>query len=395
MGGTVKITAIESLHADGGARAFDFLKVSTDDGLVGWSEYNEGFGGLGVTQVIERLAPVLIGKDPRPIEAHVALMHGLRRVGRSGVMQQAIAAIENALVDIKAKALGIPVYEMLGGPVRDSIRLYWSHCGTFRVGERAEALQAKPVRSLDDIVELGKEVVASGFTGLKTNVILFDERGARGHVPGFARGDGFPALNPDRYAIDAMKAQLTAFRQGTGPNMDILVDLNFNYKTEGFLKMARAMEEFDLFWVEIDTRYPEALRYIREGTRIPVASCETLYGRMELRPFLENGSIDVAILDVPYNGILESMKMAWMADAYEVNVAPHNFYGPLATAMSSHFAAAVPNLRIMEIDNDFVPWYDDLVTVAPKAENGHLKLLTGAGWGTEVNEEAVRAHPVP
>jgi galactonate dehydratase len=388
----VKITAIESLHADGGGRAFDFLKVSTDEGLVGWSEYNEGFGGLGVTQVIERLKPALIGKDPRAVEAHATLMQALRRVAAGGVNQQAIGAIENALVDIKAKALGVPVYDLLGGPVRDSIRLYWSHCGTFRVGDRAAVLQVKPVRTLDDIVELGKEVVASGFTGLKTNVILFDGS-ARGHVPGFARGDGFPALNPDRYAIDAIKSQLAAFRQGTGPNMDILVDLNFNYKTEGFLKMARAMEGFDLFWVEMDTRYPEGLRYVREGTTIPVASCETLYGRREFRPFFEHGSMDVAIIDVPYNGILESMKIAWMADAYEVNVAPHNFYGPLATAMSSHLAATVPNLRIMEIDNDFVPWYHDLVTVAPQAENGHLKLLTGPGWGTEVNEEAVRAHP--
>jgi L-alanine-DL-glutamate epimerase-like enolase superfamily enzyme len=153
------------------------------------------------------------------------------------------------------------------------------------------------------------------------------------------------------------------------------------------------MEPFDLFWVEIDMRYPEGLRYIREGTRIPVASCETLYGRREFRPFFERGSMDTAIVDVPYNGILESLKIAWMADAYEVNVAPHNFYGPLATAMSISFAATVPNLRIMEIDNDFVPWYHDLVTVAPRVEQGHLKLTTGPGWGCEVNEEVVRAHP--
>jgi galactonate dehydratase len=388
----MKITAIESLHADGGGRAFDFLKISTDEGLVGWSEYNESFGGLGVTQVIERLAPVLVGKDPSPIEAHVALMQALRRVAAGGVNQQAIAAIENALVDLKAKALGVPVYELLGGPIRDSIRLYWSHCGSYRVGARAELLQANPLRSLDDIVELGKEVVASGFTGLKTNVILFDGT-PRGHVPGFARGEGFPELNADRNVIDAIKAQLAAFRQGTGPSMDILVDLNYNYKTEGYLKMARAMEEFDLFWVELDMRNPEAMRYIREGTAIPVASCETLYGRREFRPFFEYGSMDTAIIDVPYNGILESMKIAWMADAYEVNVAPHNFYSPLATTMSTHFAASVPNLRIMEIDMDVVPWYYDLVTVAPRIERGQLKLPSGPGWGTDVNEEAVRAHP--
>ena len=177
----MKITAIESLHADGGRRVLDFLKVSTDEGLVGWSEYNEGFGGLGVTQVIERLAPVLIGKDPRAIEAHVALMQALRRVAAGGVNQQAIGAIENALVDIKAKALGIPVYELLGGPLRDSIRLYWSHCGSYRVGARAEQLGAQPLRNLDDVVALGKEVAASGFTGLKTNIILFDGT-PRGHV---------------------------------------------------------------------------------------------------------------------------------------------------------------------------------------------------------------------
>jgi galactonate dehydratase len=389
----VKITASEALHADGGGRTFDFLKISTDEGLVGWSEYNEGFGGLGVTQVIERLAPVLIGKDPRAIEAHVALMQALRRVAAGGVNQQAIGAIENALVDIKAKALGIPVYELLGGPVRDTIRLYWSHCGSYRVGARAANFGVEPIRTLDDVVELGKEVVKSGFTGLKTNVILLHDGNPRGHIPGFARGEGFPELNPDRHVVDAIKAQLAAFRQGTGPDMDILVDLNYNFKTEGYLKMARAMEQFDLFWLEFDSRYPEGMRYVRDGTTIPIASCETLYGRREFRPFFEQGAVDTAIVDVPFNGILESMKIASMADAYEVNIAPHNFYSPLATTMSTHFAVSVPNLRIMEIDNDFVPWYYDLVTVAPRIESGHLKLPAGPGWGTEVNEEAVRAHP--
>src|SRR3954452_25133099 len=237
----MKITAIETLHADGGGRVLDFLKITTDEGLVGWSEYNEGFGGLGISAVIERLLPTLIGKDPRAVEAHVALMQALRRVAAGGVNQQAIGAIENALVDIKAKALGIPVYELLGGPIRDSIRLYWSHCGSYRGGARATALGSEPLRSLDDIVALGKEVVASGFTGLKTNVILFEGGEPRGHVPGFARGSGFPELNADRNVIDAITAQLAAFREGAGPNMDILVDLNYNYKTEGYLKVSRAM----------------------------------------------------------------------------------------------------------------------------------------------------------
>ena len=193
--------------------------------------------------------------------------------------------------------------------------------------------------------------------------------------------------------IDAVRDQLAAFREGAGAEMDILVDLNFNYKTEGFLKLARAMEPYDLFWVEIDTRDARALHYIRSRTTIPVASCECLFGRRDYRPFFERQSVDVAIVDTPWNGVGESLKIAAMADAYEVNVAPHNFYGHLATMMNAHFCAVVPNLRIMEIDPDAVPWYDDLVTVKPRIEGGQLTVPTGPGWGTEVNEEAVRAHP--
>jgi L-alanine-DL-glutamate epimerase-like enolase superfamily enzyme len=153
------------------------------------------------------------------------------------------------------------------------------------------------------------------------------------------------------------------------------------------------MEPFDLFWVEIDTRDAKALRYLRRRTTIPVASCECLFGRRDYRPFLEQGAMDVAIVDTPWNGVAESAKIAAMADAYEVNVAPHNFYGHLATMMNAHWSAVVPNLRIMEIDPDTVPWMDDLVTVRPDVRDGHLHLPTGPGWGTEVDEQAVRAHP--
>ena len=390
----MKIAKIESLHADAGHRVFDFVKITTDDGLVGWSEYNESFGGVGVSAAIAGLAPSLIGKDPRAYEALVALMYALRRPGAGGIVQQAIGAIENALLDVKARALGIPVYALLGGPVRERIRLYWSHCGSYRVSWD-QALGLPPLRTLDDVVALGKEVVARGYSALKTNVIFFDDRPYQ-HTPGFGRNldrVGFPELNADRPVLSAIREQLAAFRQGAGPDVDILVDLNFNYKTEGFLKVARAMEPFDLFWVEIDTRNPKALAYIRSRTTIPVASCECLFGRRDYRPYFEEQSVDVAIVDTPWNGVAESLKIAAMADTYEVNVAPHNFYGHLATLMNAHFSAVAPNVRIMEIDVDRVPWYDDLVTVQPTISDGHLILPTGPGWGTEVNEEAVRAHP--
>ena len=387
----MKITGLDCLSANAGHRNFDFLKITTDAGIVGWSEYNESFGGQGVSTAIQNLAPSLIGKDPRAYEALVALMQALRRQAAGGMVQQAIGAIENALLDVKAKALGIPVYELFGGPVRAKIRLYWSHCATYRVASH-EAMQIPAVRSLDDVVALGKEVVAKGYSALKTNLCLFDGQ-ARCHVPGFARGDLFPELNAERHLTNAIRDQLAAFREGAGPDMDILVDLNFNYKTSGFLQMARAMEPFDLLWVEIDSRDPKALHYIRSHTTIPLASGECLFGRREYRPHLEQQSMDVAIVDVPWNGLGESLKIAAMAETFEVNVAPHNFYGHLATMMSAHFSAVVPNFRIMEIDPDRVPWYDDLVTATPKVENGFLHLSGCPGWGTEIDEAAVRAHP--
>src|SRR4029434_1945014 len=129
----MKITQIESLHADAGQRNFDFLKISTDEGVVGWSEYNESFGGLGVSAVIDGLASQVIGKDPRAYEAVVTLLYAVRRQAAGGVVQQAIGAIENARLHSRARALGIPGSGMLGGPVRDRIRLSWSHCGTYRL----------------------------------------------------------------------------------------------------------------------------------------------------------------------------------------------------------------------------------------------------------------------
>ena len=118
-----------------------------------------------------------------------------------------------------------------------------------------------------------------------------------------------------------------------------------------------------------------------------------MFGRRGFRPFLEAQAVDVAIVDIPWNGLNESLKIAAMAEAYEVNVAPHNFYGHLSTLMSAHFCAAVPNLRVMEIDIDDVPWKDDLVTVPPVIEDGHLIVPTGPGWGADINEDAIRAHP--
>ena len=150
----MRIAKIEDLHCNAGWRDFSFLKITTDDGLVGWSEFMEIFGAEGLSARHPAAGRAADRHGSAAGRAITAFLHGLTRQTPGGINQQAIAAIENALVDIKAKALGIPVYELLGGPIRDRLRLYWSHCGTWRVSfaERIKQWTGyDPIRSLDDV----------------------------------------------------------------------------------------------------------------------------------------------------------------------------------------------------------------------------------------------------
>ena len=394
----MRIARIEDLHCDAGWRHFSFIKITTDTGIVGWSEYQERFGTSGLTGTIHGLGDLILGWDPRPVEKITAFLHGIMRQVAGGIAQQAIATIENALVDIKAKALGIPVYELLGGPIRDRIPLYWSHCGYARVrwpDRVKEWTGGTPIRSRADIVAHAREIAQAGFKGLKTNPFRFDLDPPAVHMPGFNGSPGWPELNITKSLVAGIVDQMEAFAEGGGPDMNLHLDLNFNYKTEGYIRLVQALEQRQhrLMWVEIDSFDARALALIRRSIATPLASCESLFTRRQFKDYFEQGSMDVGIVDLPWNGILESMKIAAMAEAYEVNCAPHNFYGHMSTLMSAHFCAAIPNFRIMEIDIDDVPWKDDLVTAPPRIENGHLIMPTTPGWGADIDEDAVRRHP--
>ena len=389
----MKITGCETLHCGAGWRNFSFLKLQTDDGLTGIAEYNESYGSKGLPGVIEALVEAIVGDNPYNHEAISQRLYAMTRQAPGGINQQAMAAIENAMMDIKGKALGVPVYDLLGGAVRDRMQLYWSHCGSYLMNPNAaKAIGRKQLKSLDDVTALGARVRESGYKGLKTNIFRFGEDPPL-YMPGFGRGPGYPALNVEKKVIDDLRAQLEAFRAGAGPDIGIHLDINFNCKTEGYLQITRALDDLGLTWFEIDLYDPAALRHIRNSVQTPIASCESLFRLREFRPFFEQHSMDVAIIDLPWNGIFHSMKIAAMAEAYEINVAPHNFYGHLSSIMSAHMCAAVPNFRIMEIDVDDIPWKDDIVTYVPEIEDGYLKLPKGPGWGTELNEDVIHAHP--
>jgi galactonate dehydratase len=382
----MQIARIDCFTAAAGWRTHEFLKVTMADGLVGWSEFSRAFGGPGAREAIAALTPALIGADPRSAAVGTMLLDAARR---SSVTQQACAAIGNALLDVRARALGVPVYELLGGAVRERIQLYWAHCGTYRVSHAA--LMGRPaMRTLDDVVTLGREVAARGFSALKTNLLVFGESSARRYTP--HADQQAPTLTATLALQRALSEQLAALRAGAGGDMEVMVDLGANFRTEGALKMARAMESYNPSWLEIELRNTAALRFLRERTSVPIAAGESLRPR-EYHDLLSSGSVDVIIIDVLFNGLLESLHVAAACAAYDVNVAVHNCYSPLATAIAAAFCAAVPNLHMLEYDVDEVPWNADFITQSLDIQHGELNVPSGPGWGTDVNEAEVRAHP--
>ncbi|MGH3109377.1 MAG: mandelate racemase/muconate lactonizing enzyme family protein [Gaiellaceae bacterium] len=387
----MRVAALETLFCDAGWRPWIFLKATTDDGLVGWAEITDSHGSpRGLAGIVEDLAPVVVGKDPRATERLYWELYRHTRQSPGSVVAKAIAGVENALLDVKARALGVPVYELFGGPTRDAIPAYWSHCGTTRA--RAwEVTGTVKLESYDKVAALGREVVERGFGAFKTNVVVPGDE-PRVLMPGFGEGGG--TLRAEEIA-QALVHLLDAFAEGTGGAARPIVDLNFNLEPEGVARVARALEPFDLLWLEVDFFDPGALAHVRHVAPMPICSGENLYGSRGFRPFLEASGMDVASVDVIWNGFHQSKKIADLAETFEVNCAPHNYYSHLATFVAAQWCAAIPNARILEYDVDDVPWRDELVTAVPEFAGGEVAVPAGPGWGVEVREDVLREHPWP
>jgi L-alanine-DL-glutamate epimerase-like enolase superfamily enzyme len=312
------------------------------------------------------------------------------RQSPGGIAAKAIAGIELALVDIKAKALGISVVELFGGPTRENIRVYWSHCGTTRA-RYADLMNTPPLRTMDDIAALGREVVSKGYTALKTNILLPGEP-ASIHMPGFGNGPGTTDQLVSRQLLRHIEELIGTFRDAVGPDVDINLDLNFNFKPEACMRIAKVLEKYDLLWLEIDMYEPEAIAQIKQSTTTKICTGENLYYMRDYLPYFQRRAADVFMIDVPWNGFSQSKKIGDLAEVFQLNVAPHNYYSHLSTFISASLCATLPNVRIMETDVDDVPWKDELTTTLPEISNGYMKTPSGPGWGTELNEEVARAH---
>jgi len=380
---TVKITRIETFLVDGVFRPWTFVRIETSEpGLIGWGDCTDWGSARAVAATVAHYAEWVIGRDPMQAEAiwWDLAAASVRHTG--GIAWKAMAGIDSALWDIRGKALGAPVWQLLGGRMRDRLRLYWSHCGSMR-HRHAEELGKPKVETLDDVRQLCEEVKEQGFTAIKTN--LMPLKG----LPGAALPGSLQAVAGDAPApvLRQAEAIVGAFREALGPDIGIALDVAFSFRLGGAIKLARALEPYDLMWLETETLDPEAMRTIRESTTTTICHGESLFGTHQYKPFLQLHAQDIVMPDLAWNGITMGKKLADFAHAYDVLFAPHNCHSPINTLVSASVCTTVPNFLIQEFDVDDAPWRDEIMTHPLEIEDGYLRLSERPGLGSDLIEE--------
>jgi galactonate dehydratase len=373
----MKITKIETLVCHARMRNWIFVKVLTDEpGLWGWGEATLEWHTRSVVGAIEDISQLLIGEDPTRIEYLWQMMYRQHFWHGNGVVRgTAISGIDLALWDILGKVTGQPCHKLWGGPVRDYIRLY-SHLGGGRMEDFYETSPADAHR----FAELAQQAVEEGFTAFKTMA-----------VPETMPLEG---NRPLRYA----EACVAAMREAVGPDIDIMVDCHARPSPRMGTLFAKALEPYGLYWFE-EPCWPESMDDIAQIQRsvvTPIATGERLISQHSFRELLEKRAASVLQPDITHcGGLSEARRIAAMAEAYRVSLAPHNPQGPVSTAASLEFGFATPSYIICESVHSDVPWRHEVVSESFTVEKQGRIVRPGnkPGLGIEVNEEVVKKHP--
>ena len=362
----MKITRIETLPAPMGYRDFLVCRVHTDEGIIGIGEPYPVGPNDAVAAVIADFATWLEGKEPRDITGIWQHLYAHSRFPGGSVVNAAISGIEHALWDISGKAAGLPVYRLLGGKCRNRIRVYQS-CG----GNTPEACAESAVKLIETY----------GYTALKMSP----------HPP-HAESLPWPAV------VRGAAARLEAVRNAVGSDIEIGLDPHARiFEPVKAQQMAEALEPYNPFFFEEPLRPEnvEALAEFKKTCPIPVATGEMLYTSFGFRELIEKGAADIVQPDVCVcGGLLEMKKIAAIAEAHYVVVAPHNPTGPIATAVNVHFAATTHNFLILEYHPDDSGPRADLLQQPVKLKDGYLELPDAPGLGVELNEGAAPQRPI-
>ncbi len=384
----MKITALETVQLEEFPNLV-WLHVHTDEGLVG---LGESFFCVGptVAYLHETAAPLLLGKDPLHIDRH---SHRLRNMyvgfSSSGAEMRGLSAVDIALWDILGQATGQPVHQLLGGLSRERIRTY-NTCAGYRYVRKESGQSTQnwgldaehapgPYEDLDGFLhradELAESLLEQGITGMK--IWPFDAHAEA--------SNGTYISGPD---LDRALEPFARIRGAVGNRMDIMVEFHSLWNLPTAKRIMAALEEFDPYWFEdpIKMNNADALADLAASTRVPITASETLATRFAYREFLARGAIGIAMPDLGWvGGLSEGKKVATMAEAHHVPVAPHDCTGPVVFAASVHLSLNAPNALVQESVRAFYTgWYKELVTDLPRIEDGYIYPMTGPGLGTRL-----------
>ncbi len=368
----MKITDIKT--AEVGGHGFSlFVKIFTDEGIEGIGECIHG--GDGVALLVADMAEMIKGQDPLNVDRLYELIRHryIFNGALAGNVVTAMTGIEIALWDLAGKALGVPVYQLLGGKFRDRIRLYCDcHAG------RDD--------SPESYAERAREVVAMGFNAIKFDI---DNANSPHKLDAFNW-----STSPGE--LTEMVERVAAVREAVGPDVDVAIDMHGRYDTHSAVRVANALEGFNLMWLEepVPPENIDAMREVKRSTSTPICAGENLYLRWGFRDLIEKQAVDIIMPDLPKcGGLSEGRKIANMAEVYYIPLAPHNVCGPLGTIASCHTCAAVPNFLILEwhwVDRPH--WHELVEADPPLIQDGYIVLPDGPGLGVELNEEAARRY---
>ena len=370
----MNITALRTLVvAAPPHRNWAFVKVETDQpGLFGWGEATLEWKSRAVVDMVEDLAPIVVGNDPRDITRLVELMTRTSFWPLGVIGLTALSAIEQALWDIKGKDLGQPVWALLGGKVRDRVRVY-THIGNGTVKIRRHS------RDIASYTESTRELREMGYTAVKT-----------GPVP-------YTHYDFDLAEVMHTGKLLEGLREAAGDKMDILLDFHGRpHSTRAALAFIDACAPARPMFVEepIQPGDPVAMQKIADAAGCPIATGERLVTHREFEELCGLRAVTYVQPDLCHcGGFTVGKQIAVTAATFGIGVCPHNPMGPIAGVVGLHFGAAVPNFTILEETTGSVPWYDEVVQTPIRRVNGYWELPTKPGLGIEVNEKAAAAHP--
>ena len=337
----MKITDIKPFVVDGGARPWTFVKVETDAGLVGWGDCTEWDAWPGVVAMVEHLTPMIVGRDPLDITRIWFELAAYNVRHQGGLAWKAMAGIDTALWDIKGKAsmlrsgsCWVAKFGMNSGCTGHTAARFDTALPKSSVFGRYEWV--------DDLRWLSELVLEAGYTAIKTNLIPLDDLPSPGETgPAKIGNDATPNVIANAVGV------VGTFREALGPDTGIALDVGLKYKLGGAIDLARALEPYNLMWLETETFDPGALRTVRESTRTRICTGESLFGLDGYRPFLERYAQDVIMPDFAWNGITMGRKVCDLALAYDTFIAPHNCHGPICSLVSANVASTCPNFMIL------------------------------------------------